>query len=126
MSLRKFFRRYEATGGADSPRMTPINDIAIITLDRVITSKAVTPICLPETTRDFPEGQGVVSGWGQTTRTRGKPVTQLLYALIDVYNVTECFDKYKAFVTGDTEIFEINDSMLCGGNSKSDTCKGEP
>ena len=54
-----------------------------------------------------------------------KPVTQLLYALIDVYNVTECFDKYKAFVTGDTEIFEINDSMLCGGNSKSDTCKGE-
>ena len=106
-------------------RVTPLNDIAIITLDRVITTRAVTPICLPERTRTFPSGQGVVAGWGQTTRaTKGKQVSELLYAFIDVYNTTQCRQKYTDFVSGDTEIFEINEKMICGGNSQTDTCKG--
>ena len=117
--------RYEPDGGPDSVRVTPLNDIAIITLDRVITTRAVTPICLPERTRTFPSGQGVVAGWGQTTRaTKGKQVSELLYAFIDVYNTTQCRQKYTDFVSGDTEIFEINEKMICGGNSQTDTCKG--
>ena len=96
-----------------------------MTLDRVITSKAVSPICLPEQTRTFPEGHAVVAGWGQVTNLLvGDPVTDLIYALIDVYNTTHCHQKYEDFVEGDLELFEINENMICGGNSKSDTCKG--
>ena len=104
--------------------MTPLHDIAIVTLNR-LTSKAVTPICLPPETRTFPDGQGVVAGWGQTTIAKGKQIPDLLYAFIDVYNSTQCRQKYSDFVNGDNEIFEINDNMICGGNSKTDTCKGK-
>ena len=105
-------------------RVTPLHDIAIITLDRVITTRAVSPICLPERPRSFPSGQGVVAGWGQTTRDKGRQVNHLLYAFIDVFNTSHCWQKYNDFVRGDTEIFEINNNMICGGNSKTDTCKG--
>ena len=115
---------YEVDGGNGSVRVTPRHDIAIITLNRVISSKAVTPICLPNQTRSFPEGQGVVAGWGQATETKGRQVTKLLYAMIDVYNSTQCRQKYSDFVDGDHEIFEINENMICGGNSRTDTCKG--
>ena len=107
-------------------RVTPLHDMAIISLDRVITTRAVIPICLPERTRTFPTGQGVVAGWGQTTRaTKGKQVSELRYAFIDVYNTTQCWQKYSHFVSGDNEIFEINNNMICGGNSRTDTCKGK-
>ena len=105
--------------------MTPLHDIAIITLDRVITTRAVSPICLPERTRNFPSGQAVVAGWGQTTGAEGRQVSELLYAFIDVYNTTACWEKYSQFVSGDNEIFEINNNMICGGNSQADTCKGK-
>ena len=116
--------RYEPNGGAYSERVTPRHDIAIITLDRVLTTRAVTPICLPERRRIFPSGQGVVAGWGEPTGGAGKQVTQLLYAFIDVYNTSQCWQKYSQFVRGDNEIFEVNNKMICGGNSKADTCKG--
>ena len=105
-------------------RVTPLHDIAIITLARVLTTKAVTPICLPERTRSFPSGQGVVAGWGETQGGEGKQVNELLYAFIEVYNTSQCWEKYSQFVRGDNEIFEVNKDMLCGGNSKADTCKG--
>ena len=125
--VRHSSARYEADGGADSDRVTPINDIAIVTLDRVITSKAVSPICLPEVQKSgLPEGQAVVAGWGQVTKhLSGDPVTELIYAPIDVYNTTLCRQKYEDFVDGDNEIFELNEKMICGGNSKSDACKGQ-
>ena len=117
--------RYEPDGGPGSIRVTPLHDIAIITLDRVITTRAVSPICLPERTRNFPSGQAVVAGWGQTTGAEGRQVSELLYAFIDVYNTTACWEKYSQFVSGDNEIFEINNNMICGGNSQADTCKGK-
>jgi len=121
----KIHERYEKNGAPYSERVTPLNDIALVTLHRAVTSRSATPICLPERTRVFPDGQGVVAGWGQVTRSKGKASTELLYAEIDVFNETHCTQKYSDFVNGDTEIFDINDKMICGGNNKADTCRGD-
>ena len=86
--------RYEKNGAPYSERVTPLNDIALVTLHRAVTSRSATPICLPERTRVFPDGQGVVAGWGQVTRSKGKASTELLYAEIDVFNATHCTQKY--------------------------------
>ncbi|KAL0162659.1 hypothetical protein M9458_042055, partial [Cirrhinus mrigala] len=43
------------------------NDIALMELDNPVTlSHSIWPICLPETTHDFPVGKSVwITGWGK-------------------------------------------------------------
>ena len=45
----KIHERYSKNG---TTRISPLNDIAIITLDRRITGKNIVPICLPKQPKD--------------------------------------------------------------------------
>ena len=58
--------KYEKRGKYPSKRLTPVHDIAIITLDTVITRLGVYPVCLPSLPRAG--GQALIAGWGQTER----------------------------------------------------------
>jgi len=119
----KIHEQYEPSG--KKGRVTPINDIAIVSLDKVITSRKVTTICLPSTTRDVTklDDKPIAAGWGLTRRTRrGKSETKLRYAKLEVYGKNECQRKYSEFLR---DGFEINDNMVCAGNDITDTCRGD-
>jgi len=119
----KIHERYEPNG--KNGRISPVNDIAIITLDRIVTSRKVTMICLPSTSRDVTrlKDKPLAAGWGVSRRTRqGKAETKLRFATLDVFRHDQCRQKYIKFL-GDG--IEINDSMVCAGSDVTDTCRGD-
>ena len=119
----KIHERYEPNG--KNGRISPVNDIAIITLDRIVTSRKVTMICLPSTSRDVTrlKDKPLAAGWGVSRRTRqGKAETKLRFATLDVFRHDQCRQKYFKFL-GDG--IEINDSMVCAGSDVTDTCRGD-
>ena len=58
--------KYQKRGKYPSKRLTPVHDIAIITLDTLITNLGVFPVCLP--CLPMAGGQALIAGWGQTIR----------------------------------------------------------
>ena len=120
----KIHERYREKGS--SGKLTPLHDLAIVTLSQVVNSQLVEPICLPEGDKDVSEyeDQGVVAGWGHTSSSRfDNTVSRLRYAKLDTYDVETCRDKYEYFVGRDK--FDITDRMICGGNDKTDACSGD-
>eukprot|EP00092_Neocalanus_flemingeri_P077522 GFUD01096289.1.p1 GENE.GFUD01096289.1~~GFUD01096289.1.p1 ORF type:complete len:423 (+),score=81.40 GFUD01096289.1:167-1435(+) len=119
----KIHERYENRGKYPSKRVTPLNDIAIITLDRIVTSPAVFIVCLPNGKQN--SGQAFITGWGKTTKKIfDTSVTELRKAKVDTYTARTCQDKYTNFVK-DEEIVQVNQNMLCAGNQNTDTCEGD-
>jgi len=102
----------------------PVHDIAIVTLDRDLTSPRVTSVCLPSPSSPIPN-PGVVAGWGKTTRGKeGDTERKLQFAYLDTYSVTECQGKYDKLLKGRATVL-INENMLCAGNMKADSCSGD-
>ena len=112
VKIHEEYRRQNSGG-----KLTPLHDIAIITLDRPITRYSVEPICLPPSSSSSSDvTEAVVAGWGITTRTiYGKSQTKLRYAKLETYDVDECRSKYENFVRGDK--IDINTNMICAGNN---------
>jgi len=107
-----------------SNTLGPVHDIAIVTLDRDITSRRVTSVCLPSPSSPIPN-PGVVAGWGKTTQGKdGDTERKLQFAYLDTYSVTECQGKYDKLLRGRATVL-INENMLCAGNKKADTCSGD-
>ena len=105
-----------------------MNDIAIITLDRIITSPYVKTICVPKRPIDVAQkrDKGYVAGWGLTSNKSkyGSSETKLRYAKLDIYSRRDCREKYSRFID-DRSRFDITDDMVCGGNTVTDACKGD-
>ena len=120
----KIHERYEKK---KLPRLTPVHDIAIITLDREVTNPNVATICIPKTLRDVSlyNTKAYVAGWGLTTNKRkyGVTETNLRYTKIQTFNSKECSSKYGRFM-GKRD-YSINDDMVCGGDNTADTCSGD-
>ena len=76
----KIHERYSRRG---TQRISTLNDIAIITLDRKITRKKNVPICLPKQTKDVSktDSKGIVAGWGSVFRGVGGSVNKLGFGL---------------------------------------------
>ena len=108
-------------------RISPLNDIAIITLDRRITRNNIVPICLPKQPKDVSKtgSPGAVAGWGTTSRWggAGAGVNKLQYTLIPTKNHDECRELYRKLDPESKVI--ITSDMLCGGNEKTDACRGD-
>jgi len=120
----KIHERYEKN---KAPRLTPINDIAIITLDREVTNRNVATICIPKTPRDVSQyrNKAYVAGWGLTTNKRkyGLTESKLRYTKIQTFNSRDCSSKYGKFMR--RKDYSINDDMVCGGDNHADTCSGD-
>eukprot|EP00092_Neocalanus_flemingeri_P068928 GFUD01084341.1.p1 GENE.GFUD01084341.1~~GFUD01084341.1.p1 ORF type:complete len:431 (+),score=121.84 GFUD01084341.1:180-1472(+) len=103
--------------------LSPVNDIAIVTLDRSIASPRVTTVCLPSAPTS--PSKGLVAGWGSTSQGRGgSPERKLQFAYLDTYSVEECQAKYDKVLAGRAKVV-INQDMLCAGNTKADSCAGD-
>ena len=120
----KIHERYSMSGRT---RRTPLNDIAIIKLDRKITRKNVVPICLPKQSRDVTKesSKGVVAGWGLTVNDRrvGAPINKLQYTSIPTMDHEKCQELYLRQLH-ESEV-DINSDMVCGGNEETDACRGD-
>jgi len=119
----KVHEKYEKRGRYPSRRLTPLHDIAIITLDRVITSKAVYPVCLGRVARG--RGQAIIAGWGQDNREEvASAVPELRYAKVDTISAKTCQARYTSFVKN-PELVLISEDMLCAGDQHADACAGD-
>lgn len=118
----KIHERYSKRG---RQRISPVNDIAIITLDRKITRKRNVPICLPKETKDVSKtgSEGIVAGWGQVFRGRGPSVNKLQYTRIPTKSHKECKELYLKQAPED--VVHITSDMVCGGNEVTDACRGD-
>ena len=67
----------------------------------------------------------VVAGWGKTDKSSDYNSVQLMFADIATYSVPECQAKYDDFLTGRPSRVDINEDMLCAGNTQTDTCSGD-
>jgi len=105
--------------------ISPIHDIAIVTLDRDITSKKVVEVCLPDSRVNV--GKKVrVAGWGTTTRAKnGKSTNKLQYVDLDTYGRSSCQQSYNSLLRSSSSRVEVTDSMICAGNNRGDSCKGD-
>ncbi|XP_025039501.2 suppressor of tumorigenicity 14 protein homolog isoform X1 [Pelodiscus sinensis] len=94
-------------------------DIAVLELQSPVTfTTTVRPICLPDSTHDFPAGKEIwVTGWGATIEG-GPGATILQKAEIRVINQTQC----NILLTD-----QITSRMLCGGvlTGGTDACQGD-
>jgi len=108
-------------------RVSPINDIAVVTLDRHIKMPGVVSVCLPDPSHPVSLTRKLtVAGWGaNNTNTKAKTVTQLQYAQLDTTPVPDCQESYNKALEGNTARVEITDSMLCAGGLTEDTCRGD-
>ncbi|XP_050544578.1 venom protease-like isoform X2 [Daktulosphaira vitifoliae] len=106
-------------------KITHANDIALLKLDRpVLFNKHVQPICLPISptmrANTFLKYEPLVIGWGMIavegpmTRT-----TELMQVNVPVVDNENCNRSY----TGIRAI--IDDSIICAGTGKADSCKGD-
>ncbi|XP_023335380.1 serine protease 30 isoform X3 [Eurytemora carolleeae] len=102
----------------------PVNDIAIVTLDRDVTvsqgAKSITPVCLPTTTRGV---EATIAGWGYTERVRGETVKKLRFADVEEFSQPECSRKYNQNVKNIR--VDITDKFICAGNQTTDSCNGD-
>ncbi|XP_067420058.1 suppressor of tumorigenicity 14 protein isoform X2 [Emydura macquarii macquarii] len=94
-------------------------DIAVLELQSPVTfTTTVRPICLPDSTHDFPAGKDIwVTGWGATSEG-GAGATILQKAEIRVINQTMC----NTLMTG-----QITPRMMCVGvlTGGIDACQGD-
>ena len=118
----KIHERYSQNG---TTRISPLNDIAIITLDRRITRKNIVPICLPKQPKDVSKtgSLGAVAGWGTTSRWGGGGVDKLQFTLIPTKSHEECRELYRK--QAPESMVTITRDMLCGGNEETDACRGD-
>ena len=120
----KIHERYSKRG---TKRISPLNDIAIITLDRKITRKNIVPICLPRQTKDISKtgSQGIVAGWGTIFKGRGESasVNKLQYTRIPTKGHEECQKLYLRQAPEDE--VDITSDMVCGGSEYTDACRGD-
>ena len=72
--------------------MSPVNDIAVVRLDRHIRLPGLVSVCLPSPAHPVSlSGELTVAGWGATkTKTKAKAVTQLQYTQLDTTPVSAC------------------------------------
>jgi len=119
----KIHEKYSKKGVYPSKRLTPLHDIALITLDRLVTSLSVSAVCLPNARRAA--GQAMIAGWGQTTKAKyGTSVRELRKAKVDTFPPRTCQSKYTDFVKS-AELVRVTEAMMCAGNQNADTCAGD-
>ena len=76
--------------------MSPVNDIAVVRLDRHIRLPGLVSVCLPSPAHPVSlSGKLSVAGWGATktntkANTKAKAVTQLQYTQLDTTPVSAC------------------------------------
>jgi len=106
----------------------PINDIAIVTLNKDIPlgrRSGVNVACLPREEGVIrPNRTAVVAGWGTTSQaTRGtKTEAVLRFAYVKEFSRSVCQAKWQ-IKYGSAVV--ITDDMLCAGSPESDTCGGD-
>lgn len=99
------------------------NDIALIRFaSRVTLGPNLLPICLPEASRGFVENeQGTVSGFGFTVEgNKFVTSTELKYAHIEVYPLTEC---QNTPTTSINKRMRFTNNMFCAGAEGKDSCR---
>ena len=120
----KIHERYSKNG---KTRLSPLNDIAIITLDRRITRKNIVPICLPKQTKDVSKTgtRGIVAGWGTIYKGHGESasVNKLQYTRIPTMSHDKCQKLYLRQASED--VVDITSDMVCGGSEYTDACRGD-
>ncbi len=95
------------------------NDIAILTLEKVVAPRAnVKPICLDVKTSEFAGRTVRVAGWG-TLRDGGSTSPRLRHVDVRVWKNSECATSYGTRAPGG-----IIDSMICASKpeQKKDSC----
>ena len=107
--------------------LSPVNDIAVVTLDRDLRRPGLVSVCLPNPSSPVSlSNKLTVAGWGtNTTHSKGKSVTKLQFAEVDVTLQRECQRQYSEVLRRSQAKVEIKDSMLCAGGRDQDTCRGD-
>ena len=95
-------------------------DIALLHLSEAVNySDAVTPICLPNSARNYPAGtKCFVTGWGQI-RESGPVSDRLRVAQVPIIEQAKCAKMYRGK--------RITSRMLCAGykEGRIDSCQGD-
>ena len=105
----------------DFVQRTYDNDIALVQMDRkVVFSKFIRPLCIPDSNQDYAGEMGTIIGWGRLTHN-GKVPGHLKEASVPILPQEKC--KYKSRHLAK----EISDNMLCAGydDAHIDACSGD-
>ena len=109
--------------------MSPINDIAVVSLDREVRGPGIMTVCLPDPAHPVSlTSKLTVAGWGEnTTNSKAKSVTKLQFAELETTSVRSCQAQYSRVLQATSARVEVKDSMLCagGGHGEEDTCRGD-
>jgi len=108
--------------------VSPVNDIAVVSLDREVSRPGLITICLPDPTYPVSLTRKLtVAGWGaNSTSTRAQSITQLQFAELETTTARDCQVKYSEVLRGTSAKVEIREeSMLCAGGREEDTCRGD-
>jgi len=98
---------------------TQTNDVALMRLSSPVTyTNHIRPVCLPTTVDEFlVAGKGVfVTGWG-TTSSGGSTSPTLRQVIVPTITMAQCRSNYGAS--------NIDDTMICAGQSGKDSCQGD-
>ena len=105
--------------------VSPVNDIALVTLDKEVKRRGLVPVCLPSSPQPV-SGKLTVAGWGaNTTNTKAHSVTKLQFAELESTSRSRCQAQYDQVLAGTNSRVEVRSSMLCAGGRLEDTCRGD-
>lgn len=119
----KFHPGFKANAGIG--KIGPVNDIAVVTLDRTVYSSSVSTICLPRKGSWRNSHQAVVAGWGKIDGYEETLSKDLQFAYIDTFSTSECQKKYDQYRAFSYEKVVITRNMMCAGDNQTDSCAGD-
>jgi len=110
---------------AGKRKVGPVNDIAVVTLDRTIYSSSVSTICLPRQGPWSSSYQTVVAGWGKIDGYEDSTSKDLQFAYIRTFSNSECQKKYYQYRANKDSQVDITSNMMCAGDNRTDSCSGD-
>jgi len=106
--------------------VNPVNDIAIVTLRRAVTSSSVVPACLPTLVdTQTLATKSVLLGWGANSTTTRDSVDQLQKAYVPLTTRSGCQAAYNKLLRSSGYRANIDRHMFCAGNNQTDSCAGD-
>jgi len=110
-----------------SSRFTPIGDIAVLKLDEAVDLEVYTPICLPELTATWMDGQeALVTGWGlrdlSVTQETVTQAQKLQRVAVNIQTQATCDVTFTA-AGGSPD--RIRQGMVCAGEASKEACFGD-